>query len=57
MKKEAFKSMLVHNQTITQDFWDYLSEKQKANIQKGLADVDAGRFSDSKSFLKRLMSK
>lgn len=57
MKKENRKNELVNNQAASQDFWDYLSDKEKAQIEKGLADVDAGKYSNAKNFLKQLISK
>jgi predicted transcriptional regulator len=38
------------------DWWDELSEQQKAHIQEGLEDTRSGRTMSSEEFWKRLKS-
>ncbi len=37
------KQILEREQKREQDFWDQLSDEETAGIERGLADVDAGR--------------
>ena len=50
-----FQCMEVSYQTITPkgDFWDELSANTKNRIQKGLDDVEAGRFTPFQTVIKQ----
>lgn len=37
------KEILEREQVRTQDAWDLISDEEKESIEKGLADVEAGR--------------
>lgn len=39
------------------DFWDKLSEEEKAGIERGLADVEAGRVSTHEEVMNRVKKK
>ncbi len=39
------------------DFWDKLSEEEKASIERGLADVEAGRVSTHEEVMSRVKEK
>ena len=39
------------------DFWDKLSEEEKAGIERGLADVEAGRVSTHEEVMSRVKEK
>jgi predicted transcriptional regulator len=37
------KQILEREQKREQDFWDHLSDEEKAGVERGLADVEASR--------------
>jgi predicted transcriptional regulator len=41
---KAVKTLLGKNLNVETDFWNELSEEDKADIRKGAEDIKAGRF-------------
>ena len=51
------KQLLEREVAREEDFWDKLSEEEKAGIERGLADVEAGRVSSYEDVRKEIRDK
>ncbi len=41
----------------SEDFWDSLSSSTKTRIEKGLSDVEKGKYSSAKSVISEMLAK
>lgn len=52
-KLQRFYNLLVLNQEHEDDFWDFLSEWEKDDIQAGISDLENGRFKNIEEVLSK----
>jgi len=57
MNKQSLNKRNKTQNQLPEDFWLSLSPTVKARIESGLADADAGRYSDAREVIGKLMSK
>lgn len=53
----AIYTLLSKNKTEKSDWWDELTQEQKAGIESGLKDIKAGRVNSHEDVMKRVKSK
>lgn len=50
---KAIYTLLSKNKVVEVDFWDELSDAQKASVERGLAQADKGEFKSHKEVMKK----
>jgi predicted transcriptional regulator len=50
---QSFYTLLIRQQNAPSDFWEKLNQMQKADIEAGIADLDAGKAKKIAEVLKK----